>query len=155
MTRGLRYNVSTMKSGKIYSVCENEKKTIEKKLRKALEEHPEISFVYLHGSFVRREGFRDIDLAVYVSNGASPASVEYELRLEAELMRITGRYHVDVRVLNKAPLSCRYNVLREGILLFAREKEERAEFQEATVSAYFDFAPYRNLYLKETLGRGV
>ena len=144
-----------MKSGKVYSVCESEKEAVREKLRKSLQRHPEISFAYLHGSFVKREGFRDIDVAVYLKNGAPRASLEYELGLEAKLMRITGRYTIDVRVLNKAPLSFRYHVLREGILLFAREKEERAEFQEATLSAYFDFAPYRNLYLKETLGRGV
>jgi len=65
------------------------------------------------------------------------------------------RYIVDVRVLNMSPLSFKYNVIKNGIVLISRNDDERADFQEVTIASYFDFAPYRKMYLKETLGLGI
>ncbi len=133
---------------------EEEKQAVITAVRSLLESHADMSFAYLHGSFAAGSGFRDIDIAVYLKQ--VPASLlDHELRLEAELMKAVGGCPVDLRVLNGAPLSFRYNVIKGGLLLFARNDDERADFVEHTLSAYFDFAPYRALYLKETLGLGV
>jgi len=135
-------------------LAEEAKQAVIAAVRRSLEGHTEISFAYLHGSFMKAGGFRDIDVAVYAD--ALPASpLDYELRLEAESMNAVSGFPVDVRVLNGAPLSFRYNAIKNGLLLFARDDDERADFVESTLSAYFDFAPYRALYLKETLGLGV
>jgi uncharacterized protein len=123
-------------------------------VRRTLEAHANISFAYLHGSFMTEGGFRDIDVALYLSElPASPLA--HELRMEAELSQAARGCPVDVRILNNAPLSFRYNVIKNGLLLFARDDDNRADFVESTLAAYFDFAPYRALYLKETLGLGV
>lgn len=123
-------------------------------LKRALEKRPEVLFAYLHGSFAKDSGFRDIDIALYLKEvPASP--LEYELALEAEFMHAVAGYPVDVRVLNNCPLSFRYHVIKEGIVLIARNDDARSDFQEATLAQYFDFAPFRTLYLKETLGIGA
>lgn len=138
----------------IYRLVKEEKESIVHRLRMAVEFHQEISFAYLHGSF--GEGaFRDIDVAVYLRETPSVSVLQYELKLESELMKTLGKYSVDIRVLNEAPLSFRFQVIRQGVLLFARDEDERAEFQERTLLDYFDFLPYRNDYLKETLGLGT
>jgi hypothetical protein len=62
---------------------------------------------------------------------------------------------VDLRILNDAPLSFRYNVIRYGRPVFVRDSDARFEFVEATLRGYFDFAPYREMYLRETLGLGL
>ena len=41
------------------------------------------------------------------------------------------------------------------MVLLVRDDDERVEFQEATLRDYLDFAYYRSLYVKETLGYGV
>jgi predicted nucleotidyltransferase len=135
-------------------LIEEEKQAAITAVRSSLEAHADISFAYLHGSFAAGSGFRDIDIAAYLTHFPT-SPLGHELRLEAELMKAVGGYPVDVRVLNNAPLSFRYNVIKGGLLLFARDDDERADFVERTLSAYFDFAPYRTLYLKETLGLGV
>lgn len=113
----------------------------------------EVSFAYLHGSFAKNGGFRDIDVAVYLKDvPASP--LEYEIALETEIMQTLAGYPVDVRVLNNAPLSFRYHVIKEGLPLIVRNDDARSDFQEATLAQYFDFAPFRALYLKEALGIG-
>ncbi|MCK9419490.1 MAG: nucleotidyltransferase domain-containing protein [Nitrospirae bacterium] len=139
---------------KFNELTETKKITVQNTLKSVLEKHPDICFAYLHGSFVKREDFNDIDVALYlVSRPAAP--LEYELSLEAEFMDVVRKYPVDVRVLNTAPLSFRYNVIKEGVLLIVNDDEKRTGFQEATLADYFDFAPYRMLYLKEALGIGV
>ena len=136
------------------NISKVEKVVIEDSLRKVLEKHLEIFFAYIHGSFTKEGDFRDIDVAVYLKE-VHPSPLQYELKMETELMEAVGKYQVDVRVLNSSPLSFKYNVLKEGVRLFVRNDEARTDFQEATLTNYFDFAPYRNMYLKETLGLGV
>ncbi|MCD6210636.1 MAG: nucleotidyltransferase domain-containing protein, partial [Methanophagales archaeon] len=84
------------------------KKAIEETIREVLKKHKEILFAYLHGSFVKKNTFHDIDVAVYLEK--MPVSVlEYELEMETELMKALRKYTIDVRVLNGAPLSFKYN----------------------------------------------
>jgi predicted nucleotidyltransferase len=123
-------------------------------LKTVLGKRPEISFAYLHGSFAKADDFRDIDVAVYLKDvPASP--LEYEIALETEIMQAVTGYPADVRVLNNAPLSFRYHVIKEGLPLIVRNDDARSDFQEATLAQYFDFAPFRALYLKEALGIGT
>ena len=129
----------------------SKKKVIIKDIKKILIDKKEILFAYIHGSFVTEEYFNDIDIGVYLKSLPS-SPLEYELSLEAEFMDKIRGYIFDIRILNNAPLSFRYNVIRYGILLFARDDDLRSEFQERTVINYLDFLPYRKRYLKEVLG---
>ncbi len=129
------------------------KETIRAIVIQELQKHEEISFAYLHGSFTEKDTFHDIDIAVFLKEFPGSA-LEYELDLETKLIQVTGRI-VDVRILNSAPLSFRYHVIREGVPLLIRDEDERVEFQEITLSRYFDFAFFRAMYLKETIGFGI
>ena len=127
------------------------KKAVKEAIRAVFKKHEEILFAYLHGSFVKKDAFRDIDVAIYLER--MPASVlEYELQMETDLMKALKKYIVDVRVLNGAPLSFKYNVIKDGIVLLSKDDDKRADFEEKTIVFYLDFLPYRKLYLRETLG---
>ncbi|MCD6094662.1 nucleotidyltransferase domain-containing protein, partial [bacterium] len=53
------------------------KKAVKEAIRAVLKNHEEILFAYLHGSFVKKDAFHDIDVAIYLER--MPASVlEYE-----------------------------------------------------------------------------
>jgi predicted nucleotidyltransferase len=130
------------------------KKLIISEIVKALKSHQEISFAYLHGSFAKGNNFKDIDIALYLKSLPS-SLLDYELKMETELSAVTGGYIVDVRILNVSPLSFRYNVVKDGLILFAQDDDERSNFQEITMSMYFDFEPYRKLYLREALNVGI
>jgi predicted nucleotidyltransferase len=87
-------NIFSMRKEKATVLSKEEKLKIEETLWNAIEQHPEISFAYLDGSFVKNEGFKDIDLAVYVKE--MPLSLlQYELSLETELLERIGKYIVD------------------------------------------------------------
>ena len=133
---------------------DRDKSAVVDSVKRALDKRLEISFAYLHGSFAKDGDFRDIDVAIYLKDvPASP--LEYEIALETEIMRAVAGYPIDVRVLNNAPLSFRYHVIKEGLPLIVRNDDTRSDFQEATLAQYFDFAPFRALYLKEALGIGA
>ncbi|WP_456454066.1 nucleotidyltransferase domain-containing protein, partial [Thermococcus sp.] len=97
---------------------------------------------YLHGSFLSGP-FRDIDIAVYTDG---ERDVFYELELEERL-----GFPVDVRVLNNAPISFRFKVLK-GELLFSRDEEKRCDFESRTMGDYHDFKYYLNAYRREIPG---
>lgn len=143
-----------MKEKRYKKISQTEKQLIESRIKNALIKRPEIVFAYIHGSFTKQVDFKDIDVAVYLKDVPS-SLLQYELALETELMGAVAHYPVDVRVLNGSPLSFKYHVIKEGTLLMVRDDDMRADFQEATLSGYFDFAPYRTMYVKETLGLGV
>lgn len=124
------------------------------RLRYSLEKRPNLLFAYVYGSFVMADKFRDIDIAVYLKQIPS-TPLHVELELETELGNIIKNYLVDVRILNNAPLSFRYNVIKSGKPIVVVDDDARTDFEEATLSNYFDFSPFRKMYLKETLGHGI
>jgi uncharacterized protein len=130
------------------------KKKIAEILKSIILTRPELTFVYLHGSFTENGSFGDIDLAVYLAS-MPESPLRYELALETECMNVLQRYAVDIRVLNEAPLSFQYNVLKGGILLDVRDAERRAEFQEDVLARYFDFSFFRQRYLREAAGAEI
>jgi uncharacterized protein len=115
---------------------------------------PDIIFAYLHGSFLKAERFRDIDVAVFLKDSVSSA-LQVEIQLETELAKVIKKFPVEIRVLNRAPLSFRYNVIKDGSAIAVVDDTLRCEFVETTLRDYFDFAPFRKLYLKEALGSGL
>lgn len=143
-----------MNKNKIRKLTKTEKEVIVNSITKHLEVRREISFAYIHGSFLQEGYFKDIDIAVYL-NDVPESYLQYELQLESELIQLLAAFEIDVRVLNSAPLSFRYHVIKEGQLLMARDDDIRADFQENTVTHYLDFAPFRKMYIREVLGLGI
>ena len=105
-----------MNTTNLRKLPKDDKDKIIKGLANALEMHAEISFAYLHGSFVQEGGFRDMDMALYLKE-APESPLQYELQMETELIAVVGKYSVDARVLNLSPLSFRYHVIKEGLAL--------------------------------------
>lgn len=119
-----------------------------------LKKRPNLLFAYVYGSFVMADKFRDIDIAVYLKDDPSPP-LHAELEFETELANIIKNYLVDVRIINNAPLSFRYNVIKSGKPIVVIDDDARTEFEEPTLNHYFDFSPFRKMYLKETLEHGI
>jgi predicted nucleotidyltransferase len=137
-----------------YEIVADEKRAILGQIEAYLQGRPDILFAYLHGSFFSGDRFRDIDIAVYLKPPV-PSSLQVELDMEAKLGKKVKRYPVEVRVLNHAPLSFRYNVIKHGEPVSVADDDLRCDFVESTLSHYFDFAPFRTMYLKEVLGSGI
>lgn len=57
-----------------------------------------------------------------------------ELELKAKLSNVVKRYPVDIRILNNASLSFRYNVIKNGQPIVVNNDNIRSDFVEATLS---------------------
>lgn len=114
-----------------------------------------LACAYVHGSFAAGAPFGDIDVALLFREGSAPERpLPFELDMEEWLERALG-YPVDVRVLNGAPLSFCYQVIKSGRPLAVADDAARIAFQAGVWSAYADFAPFRRRYLREVLGLGA
>jgi len=118
-------------------------------LKDQLTGRKDIIFAYLHGSFVQGEEFQDVDVAVFLADGAprSTDDIEYEISLSLRLEKELG-LPVDVKILNNAPLSFRYHASR-GTLLLTRDESVRESFLNRTWGEYFDFLPLSRIYAEE------
>ncbi len=118
-----------------FEVTEEERERLVGELKRALERIQSVAFAYLHGGFVERRFFRDVDVAVWLEDLGDRRLVEVDLpaRLEARL-----GIPIDIRVLNEAPLPFRHHVFSRGVLLFSRDETLRLRLMDETLRLYFD-----------------
>lgn len=104
---------------------------------------PDVLAAYLFGSYATgkaRPG-SDVDVAVLLSGTDAMERFERRLRLMGEVEEALGRRPADVVVLNDAPPLLTHQVLREGRLVFERNRAARVEFEVRTGKIYADLQP--------------
>lgn len=131
-----------------------EKQTLIQKISGALESKHHIVFAYIFGSFNTQESFNDIDIAIFIADSESRSALNIELDIERELEDII-HMPVDVRILNSAPLSFVYQVIKDGIVIVDKNMDLRADFEGLTCKKYFDFRHLRIEYLKEVVNAPI
>jgi uncharacterized protein len=99
---------------------------------------PELKLAVLFGSTARGQARpkSDVDLGILLD----PYSPELRFRVEAELGRAAGR-PVDVILLDDAPPLLRFEIAREGVLLFQREDHLWTDFKARAMVDWWDWAP--------------
>lgn len=108
-------------------------------LSPVLEKYPEIRLGYVFGSYLCRERFRDVDIAVLLDKEANKASFldgTVGCRL-GEAMRLGC--NVDLKILNDAPIEFCFAVIKSGSLFFAREEKERIQYEIRVMDEYLDY----------------
>lgn len=122
-----------------YSADDKERTDIVNRLAMAFAREPNIAFAYLYGSFVEADAFHDVDIGVYVSRQESGQDAMSVLDL---IQRLAGLvpFPLDVRILNDAPVSFLYHVLK-GRPIHIQDDEVLTDLMERTVRQYLDMAP--------------
>ncbi len=112
-----------------------------------------ILFAYVFGSFITEQMFNDIDIAVFVDlQKISPRTLlEYEIELEQKLSKNIKGYKLEIKTLNNAPVSFKYQVIKNGLPILVKDEDSMVDFETLTFSMYFDFEPLHRAYLKEVL----
>jgi hypothetical protein len=89
------------------------------RLRERFEGVSGVVFAYVYGSFVERDSFRDLDVAVWIRSvgDAFYYTVDFSAKLEVEM-----GVPIDVQVLNEAPLPFKHYVFTRGRLLFSKDE---------------------------------
>lgn len=135
---------------KYYELSPKEKAKLIESLYKELRPIDGVVFAYIHGGFVERSFFRDIDIAVWVKDPKK--AFYYTVSLSASLETRIG-YPIDLHVLNEAPLPLKYHVFTRGKLLFSRDEILRTIIIDETLRRYIDFKELaRRLHISERNG---
>lgn len=104
----------------------------------------------MFGSFLDKSNFGDLDIAVYLDHIPENDYISTEMKLQ-EVLEKNASYPVDVRILNHAPPSFCYSVIKKGFVLIDNDEDKRVDFEMMTYKLYFDFLPFRKQYFKEAL----
>ncbi|MEQ1793536.1 MAG: nucleotidyltransferase domain-containing protein [Nitrospira sp.] len=123
-----------------YTIREEARESLVLRLAGELELEPAVGFAYLHGSLLDSPTVHDVDVGVYLRASEVGRSAAIASEFCAQLSAAVGM-PVDVRVLNEAPLSFVYHVLR-GRLLVCRDEDLLATMLEDVARRYLDLAPF-------------
>ncbi|UMZ74973.1 type VII toxin-antitoxin system MntA family adenylyltransferase antitoxin [Natranaerofaba carboxydovora] len=111
--------------------------------------------IYIFGSRANKKNNpnSDYDIAVLLKDSV-PKNIYFDKKLDF-INFFTGILetdHVDLVILNEAPLEIAYRIFAQGTILYENQnyKKERVRFQSKTYSMYFDFLP-----VKKTLSNGL
>ncbi len=133
---------------KLYTISGELKDRIRAAISDTTQKDENISFAYIYGSFTDMSlPFHDIDLGVFFAGKNLPEMSQTAIALAVDLSKKTA-FPVDVRVLNNAPVSFVYNVLK-GELICERNQDIRCKVMENTVRSYLDMQPILYRAMKE------
>lgn len=108
---------------------------------------PEITAVYLYGSYARGEAneMSDIDLGVVLKERQLEAFSIPEVQMAEELSDITG-IKVEIQNLELCRIDFAHRVVSEGLLIYSGDEKLRVEFEEKIFRDYFDIKPMLEEY---------
>jgi uncharacterized protein len=108
-----------------------------------------VEALFFFGSLIRCElkPLSDLDFAVLLdSTLRGDPLFRCQLDLEVAVSRTLSTDEFDLLILNTAPLRFAHRVLRDGKLIFVRDREQLIDFRERTIKLYLDFSPYRRSF---------
>lgn len=115
--------------------------TIKNQLQYALGNCVNIACAYLFGSVARGMSgtLSDLDIAVLLEKHSDIDSER--TKIESSICNALGRFDIDLVVLNEAPFTLAYRVLRDGIVIIAPNLLAKENFEVRTIMNYLDFQP--------------
>lgn len=121
------------------------------KCKDILIEYENIIFAYIFGSYVQgkiRED-SDIDIAIYLEDNID---TETYLEIKMDLTKICKR-QIDLIMLNNATPLLKYEIYKNNILLFSRDKSIETNYKVRTLFEYNDIKRYLDLSYYSTIDR--
>jgi len=126
--------------------------SISRAIARVVSRRREIQATYLFGSTAtgRTRPDSDVDVAVLLAPPvAKKRSLDYRLKLMADLGAALHRSDVDVVVLNEASPLLAHRVLSKGRLVFERSASARVRFQVRTAALYSDLVPMFETHIRD------
>ena len=117
----------------------------------------EIKLAYLYGSYALgyQTEFSDIDIGILLNENFNPNYLyTIELSLKIEIM-FDYRINIDLRILNGAPPRFLFEVIKNGIIIFMRDKDFFHEFEIKVLSEYQDIKPMLKFYDRITISEAL
>lgn len=124
----------------LHTIRPEQREDVLVKIRFELERVSGLRFAYVYGSILESDRVHDVDVGIFLDDAAAEQQAAVVDALAMQLTAAVG-LPVDVRVLNEAPLSFLYHVLR-GRLLLCRDETFLTDMLEDVARCYLDLAPF-------------
>jgi len=108
-----------------------------------------IQVIYLFGSVISNEDFNDIDVAVFLlpELASSPLAFQNSLRWGSEAEKyLNPRTNLDLRVLNDSSILFQFQVIKNGVVLWERNRDIRVNFETYVLNCYLDYLPTKQFF---------
>lgn len=124
---------------------------ITEKYKDILMEYESITFAYVFGSYVQGKVRldSDIDIAIYLEEHLD---IDTYLEIKMCLTEACKR-EVDLIILNDAKPLLKYEIYKNNMLLFCRDKSKETRYKVKTLFEYSDFKRYLDLSYDRTIDR--
>ncbi len=87
----------------------------------------------------------DVDIAIYVNpDRYSNDNPNLQIKLGALLGDGLKRDDIDIIILNDAPPAMRFNVVKNGLILYVKDEGEYEDYVVRTLSDYYDYSYFLN-----------
>lgn len=133
-----------------------EKEIIIRRMHDVLAPLPSLRIAYVYGSFLLRDDFRDIDIALLVDG--RQIGEEFFQKYAADAgdrieEALDFRSECDVKVLNGQPIWFGFEVISTGRLLYVRDDDERIDFETEVTIEHLAMKSMYDLFDREYLAR--
>ena len=125
---------------RLYRLTDQDRQRITDLLAAKLMAEPTVAFAYVFGSFLEMNPVHDVDVGIYLHPSDTKRETESVASLARRLTDATG-LPVDVRILNQAPMTFLYHVVR-GHLLVSKNDDLLTSTLENVSRRYLDIAPF-------------
>jgi len=117
------------------------KRVIEEQVKKFLQKQDSIELAYLFGSVAQQRAGKlsDVDLAIFLDESLDKKErFDLQLGLLSNLQEIFQTDRVDLVVMNDAPLSLNFEIIKANYPLFIRDNDFKVDFEHNIISRYLD-----------------
>jgi predicted nucleotidyltransferase len=135
---------------------------LDSRIVKFLSKQEHVKLAYLFGSVAEGNAGKlsDIDLAVSLDESLSKKErFNLQLKLISELTGILRTDRIDLVIMNNAPLTLNYEIIKANYPLVVRDEEQRIDFEHRILSRYLDRRYYDKRwsveFLKRVAERGI
>jgi predicted nucleotidyltransferase len=113
----------------------------EKEVKEFLQKQDYVKLAYLFGSIALQKAGKlsDVDLAVFLDESLDKKEkFRIKLRLIADLEDILKIDRLDLVIMNDAPLSLNFEIIKANYPLFIRNKDLKVDLEQYIISRYLD-----------------
>jgi hypothetical protein len=118
----------------------------------------QINTFYLFGSRAKGEETKTSDYDFAIIFKETVKSEEYDqlqVKIISELLPLVSARFIDLVILNnnRIPLRLKYNIIKEGKIIYEKDKSLRIELETRTMTLWFDWQYFENMWSEIYLKR--
>lgn len=113
----------------------------EKEVKEFLQKQDQVELAYLFGSVAQQRAGKlsDVDLAIFLDESLDKYErFKIKLRLISDLEDILKTDRLDLVIMNDAPISLNFEIIKANYPLFIRDKNLKVDLEQYIMSRYLD-----------------